>query len=106
MRYLMAAIAAITCPCHLPIAAALLAGTTLGAALTEHLAVALMLSTVLFAGSAWAAIRLFSAPGIGGGRGSGVHEPAWLIATRGGLEGMTERTVTDGPPGRPRHHRR
>jgi mercuric ion transport protein len=60
MRYVMAAIAVLTCPCHLPILAALLGGTALGGALTQHLGLAFVALTVLFVSSAWAAVRLFS----------------------------------------------
>lgn len=55
----MAAVAVVTCPCHLPILLAVLAGTTAGAALSEHVGLALVAMTVLFVASAWAAIRLF-----------------------------------------------
>jgi mercuric ion transport protein len=41
VRYLMAALAIVTCPCHLPVLLVLLGGTALGAVLSEHLAVAL-----------------------------------------------------------------
>ncbi|EEB8315509.1 TPA: broad-spectrum mercury transporter MerE, partial [Escherichia coli] len=34
--YLWGALAVLTCPCHLPILAAVLAGTTAGAFLGEH----------------------------------------------------------------------
>lgn len=60
MRYVMAALAVVTCPCHLPILAAVLAGTAFGAAITEHLGLAVFVSTVLFIASAWGAMRLFS----------------------------------------------
>nr|WP_194445804.1 broad-spectrum mercury transporter MerE [Escherichia coli] len=38
--YLWGALAVLTCPCHLPILAAVLAGTTAGAFLGEHWGVA------------------------------------------------------------------
>jgi mercuric ion transport protein len=60
MRYLMAAVAVITCPCHLPILAAVLGGTALGAGITEHLGITLAVLTALFIASAWSAVRLFS----------------------------------------------
>ncbi len=45
---LLVALAVVTCPCHLPLLATVLAGTGAGAFLTEHLAVAVAASTVLF----------------------------------------------------------
>lgn len=60
MRYLMAAVAVLTCPCHLPLLAAVLAGTALGGVLTEHMGIALAVLAVLFVASAWSAVRLFS----------------------------------------------
>lgn len=60
MRYLVAALALVTCPCHLPILVVLLGGTALGAALSEHIGVALVAFTALFLLSAWAAVRLFA----------------------------------------------
>lgn len=59
MRYLMAVLAFLTCPCHLPLWMVLLGGTAAGAALTEHPALAFGALTVAFAGSAWVALRLF-----------------------------------------------
>lgn len=59
MRYVMAALAVVTCPCHLPLLVAVLAGTTLGAALGEHWGLTLGVLSVLFVVSAWTAIRLF-----------------------------------------------
>jgi mercuric ion transport protein len=63
VRYLMAAVAVVTCPCHLPILIAVLSGTALGALLFEHLGWTVLVLTVLFVGSAWAALRLFSKAG-------------------------------------------
>lgn len=60
MRYLMATIALVTCPCHIPILVAVLGGTALGAALTEHMGIALAVLGVLFIASAWSAFHLFS----------------------------------------------
>lgn len=56
----MAALAVVTCPCHLPILLAVLASTALGAALAEHIGVILMVLSVLFVASAWSALRLFT----------------------------------------------
>lgn len=60
MRYLVLAIAVLTCPCHLPIWIALLGSTAVGALLTRHTGVAALAFTVLFVVSAWASFRLFS----------------------------------------------
>lgn len=60
MRYLMTAVAVLTCPCHLPLLAVVLAGTALGGFLTEHMGIALAVLAVLFIASAWSAVRLFS----------------------------------------------
>lgn len=46
--YLWGALAVLTCPCHLPILAAMLAGTTAGAFLGEHWGVAALALTALF----------------------------------------------------------
>ena len=43
--YLWGALAVLTCPCHLPILAAVLAGTTAGAFLGEHWGVAALALT-------------------------------------------------------------
>lgn len=60
MRYLMAAIAILSCPCHLPILLVVLGGTALGAGLSEHLALAAIALTVLFVTSTWSAVHLFN----------------------------------------------
>jgi mercuric ion transport protein len=56
----MAAIAVLTCPCHLPILLVVLGGTALGAVVSEHLGLAVIALTVLFVTSAWTAVSLFS----------------------------------------------
>lgn len=63
MRYLMAAIAVLACPCHLPIWLALLSGTALAGVLSDHIGPAFVALTLAFVGSAWAAVRLFSRQG-------------------------------------------
>lgn len=63
MRYLMATVAIVTCPCHLPILLAVLGGTAFGAVLSEHMAVAAIALTVLFVASAAAAVALFQGAG-------------------------------------------
>lgn len=62
-KYVMAAAAILTCPCHLPLLLAVFGGTALGGLLTQHTGLALAAMTVLFVPSAWAAIRLFSRVG-------------------------------------------
>ena len=59
MRYLMATIAVLTCPCHLPILLAVLGSTALGAVVSEHLGLAAIALTVLIVTSGWAAVSLF-----------------------------------------------
>jgi mercuric ion transport protein len=63
MRYVIAAIAVLACPCHLPIWLALLSGTALAGVLSDHLGLALAALTLLFVVSAWVAVRLFSRNG-------------------------------------------
>lgn len=46
--YLWGVLAVLTCPCHLPILAAVLAGTTAGAFLGEHWGVAALALAALF----------------------------------------------------------
>lgn len=60
MRYLMAAVAVLTCPCHLPIWFALLAGTSFGAAASQYVGAAFVATSILFVASAWAALRFFA----------------------------------------------
>ena len=55
--YLWAGLAVLTCPCHLPILAALLAGTTAGAFFSAHWVVAALGLISLFGLSVWRAIR-------------------------------------------------
>lgn len=47
--YLFTALALVTCPCHLPMLLALLAGTTAGAYLSEHWGIAALALTTLAA---------------------------------------------------------
>ena len=60
---LWAGLAAITCPCHLLILAAVLSGTALGALLQEHFKLLLLLFSLLFALSLWAFTRARSVTG-------------------------------------------
>lgn len=57
--YLWGALAALTCPCHLPALAAMLAGTTAGASIGEHWGIAAMALTGLFVLFLTRALRAF-----------------------------------------------
>lgn len=59
MRSVMAAVAVFTCPCHLPILLAVLAGSTLGV-VQEYMVLSVLALTALFVASAWTALQLFS----------------------------------------------
>lgn len=60
------ALAALTCPCHLPLLAVLLAGTALGSYIATNLAPLVAAFGLLFAGALWLAFRqLATAPGGG-----------------------------------------
>lgn len=57
--YLWGALAVLTCPCHLPILAAVLAGTTAGAFIGKHWGVAALALTSLFVLSVARLLRAF-----------------------------------------------
>ena len=57
--YLWGALAVLICPCHLPILAAVLAGTTAGAFIGEHWGVAAVALTGLFVLSVARLLRAF-----------------------------------------------
>lgn len=57
--YVWGALAVLTCPCHLPLLAAVLAGTTAGAVIGENLGMAVVAATGLFALFLTQAIRAF-----------------------------------------------
>mgnify|MGYP003385560562 CR=1 FL=1 len=57
--YLWGALAVLTCPCHLPILAVVLAGTTAGAFIGEHWGVAAIALTGLFVLSVARLLRAF-----------------------------------------------
>ncbi|TAN26332.1 MAG: mercury resistance protein [Castellaniella sp.] len=57
--YLWGALAVLTCPCHLPILAVVLAGTTVGAFIGEHWGVAALTLTSLFVLSLTRLMRVF-----------------------------------------------
>ncbi|NMV39950.1 broad-spectrum mercury transporter MerE [Ralstonia insidiosa] len=57
--YLWGGLAVLTCPCHLPILAVVLAGPTAGALLGAHWVIASRGLTGLFMLSRWPAVRAF-----------------------------------------------
>ncbi|WP_373716909.1 broad-spectrum mercury transporter MerE [Roseateles sp.] len=57
--YLWGALAVLTCPCHLPILAAVLAGTTAGVFIGEHWGVAVLALSGLFVLSVARLLRAF-----------------------------------------------
>ncbi|MBN9459702.1 MAG: broad-spectrum mercury transporter MerE [Burkholderiales bacterium] len=57
--YAWGVLAALTCPCHLPILAAVLAGTTAGAFLSEHWGIAALALAALFLLALTRALRAF-----------------------------------------------
>lgn len=62
MRY-VTAIAFLTCPCHLPIRLALVSGTALAGAISDHIGVTVAAFTVLFIASVWVTVYLFAGKG-------------------------------------------
>ena len=57
--YTWGVLAALTCPCHLPVLALILSGTTAGAVVSAHTGVAALVLAVLFALFVAAALRAF-----------------------------------------------
>jgi len=57
--YTWGVLAALTCPCHLPLLAIVLAGTTAGAFISDHWGIAAVALTGLFFLSVARAIRAF-----------------------------------------------
>ena len=57
--YVWGALAVLTCPCHLPILAIVLAGTTSGAFIGENLGIAALTLTGLFVLSVTRLLRVF-----------------------------------------------
>lgn len=57
--YTWGVLAALTCPCHLPVLALLLSGTAAGAFVSEHWSLATLVLTVLFVLFLRAALRAF-----------------------------------------------
>ena len=58
--YAWGVLAALTCPCHLPVLALLLAGTAVGALISQHMALAVMVGVALFGAFAALAMRAFN----------------------------------------------
>ncbi|WP_454864737.1 broad-spectrum mercury transporter MerE [Pseudomonas rhizophila] len=57
--YTWGVLAALTCPCHLPMLALLLSGTAAGGFVSEHMGVAVLALAVLFCLFLRAALRAF-----------------------------------------------
>ena len=57
--YVWGLLAALTCPCHLPLVVVLLAGTAAGAIVNEHRGLAFLALTVLFVLFLAATLRAF-----------------------------------------------
>ncbi len=83
--YLLLGVAAVTCPCHLPLALALLGGTALAAVLREHAAAAFAVMTVVFAGSLLRGLRAWGEPDRGTPRTAGESRPP--VAESNGVGG-------------------
>lgn len=59
--YVWGVLAALTCPCHLPVLALLLSGTAVGALITRHMGLAVIVGVVLFGTFFALAMRAFNA---------------------------------------------
>jgi mercuric ion transport protein len=60
--WLWGALAALTCPCHLPIVLLALSGTAAGALVSQHKGIAVVVLLTLFALSFTRALRVFRVP--------------------------------------------
>lgn len=58
--YAWGVLAALTCPCHLPVLALLLSGTAMGALITHHMGLAVIVGVVLFGAFVALAMRAFN----------------------------------------------
>lgn len=96
-RHILLATAAVTCPCHIPVLAAILGGTALGGFLAEHWALAVGAASFLFAFSlgAWLSSRpRAAASGCGGGGLDPQSLPSQGLAWSGvGVRGQHEGTA-------------
>lgn len=61
--YLLLGLAVLTCPCHLPILLAVLAGTALAGALSQYVGMAFVALTVIFVASLVLGLRALKAAG-------------------------------------------
>lgn len=59
--YAWSVLAALTCPCHLPVLALLLSGTAVGALITRYMGPAVIVGVVLFGTFVALAMRAFNA---------------------------------------------
>lgn len=59
--YAWGVLAALTCPCHLPVLALLLSGTAVGALITRYMSLAVIVGVVLFGTFVALAMRAFNA---------------------------------------------
>lgn len=55
--YLLLGLAAVTCPCHLPILLVVLAGTGLAGALSQHFGLIFLVLSAVFVGSLFLGLR-------------------------------------------------
>lgn len=55
--YLLLGLAVVTCPCHLPLVLAVLAGTALAGALSQYLGLAFLVLTAIFVPSLFLGLR-------------------------------------------------
>ncbi|QPQ89172.1 broad-spectrum mercury transporter MerE (plasmid) [Burkholderia gladioli] len=60
--WLWGALAALTCPCHLPVVLLALSGTAAGALVSQHKGIAVVVLLALFALSLTRALRTFRSP--------------------------------------------
>ncbi len=64
--YLLLGLAVVTCPCHLPIVLAILAGTGLATVLTQYLGLVALVMSAIFATSLWLGLRALKSTGESG----------------------------------------
>ena len=83
--YLGLGLALLTCPCHLPLLLALLAGTALGAWLSQHVLLALLAMSGLFA-----LALLHGSRGLAQGR----RQPA-MLSSRAGIERIMDNATNE-----------
>lgn len=59
--YAWGVLAVLTCPCHLPVLALLLSGTAMGALISDHMGLAVIVGVALFGTFVALAMRAFNA---------------------------------------------